>query len=382
MTEILFWTAAALVVYTYLGFPILIMVRALLFPQSYKKADIMPDASVVIAAYNEAKDIGAKLSSVLASDYPADKLHITVASDGSTDETNTIVEEYAAQHPNIQLLPLPRQGKAKTLNTALQSAVGEIVIFTDANSLFAEDAIRHLLRPFADPSVGGVAGNQVYKSSTSTTISSGEKSYWSFDRLLKIAESRGGNVISATGALYAIRRHLYQPLPDGVTDDFVTSTRVIAQGHRLVFEPDAIAYEAPAATSTDEFARKVRVMTRGLTAVLLMRELLNPFKHRFYALQLFTHKFLRRILFIPLLIMLITTPFLINDGWFYLLVVLGELVFLGTALFGYLMEKQGKSIPKPLALPFYVVMVYLAAMLASWNVIRGQTIGRWDTQRE
>ena len=249
--------------YTYLLFPALVVLRALLRPRPHASADIAPPVSIVIAAYNEAATIGAKLENLLSLDYPRDRLEVVIASDGSEDGTDEIVRAHA--NGTVRLLSLPRRGKAEALNAAVAAASGEILVFSDANSIYAPDAVRALVRPFADPTVGGVAGDQRYLvAGGSDGVAAGEQSYWDFDRLLKLTESRAGNVISATGAIYAVRRSLFRPVPVGVTDDFATSTSVIAQGYRLVFAPDAVAYEPVAPAVELEFGRKVRVITRGL----------------------------------------------------------------------------------------------------------------------
>jgi cellulose synthase/poly-beta-1,6-N-acetylglucosamine synthase-like glycosyltransferase len=377
----LFWLAVGVIAYTYVVFPLLIILRGALRPRPYRQEDITPHVSLVIAAYNEARDIGAKIENILALDYPRDLLDVVIASDGSTDATNEIAGRYAEQYEHIRLLALPRLGKAGALNEAVAAARGEILVFSDGNSQYAADAIGKIVRPFADPAVGGVAGDQRYLPSSGDSSSAGEKSYWSFDRLLKDYESRGGNVISATGAIYAIRRSLFQGVPEGVTDDFVTSTRVIAQGYRLVFAGDAVAFEPVAKSVGHEYGRKVRVTTRGLNAVVMMRELLNPSRFGFYAIQLFSHKVLRRLIFIPMMVLLVVTPFLWSRGWFYQLALLAQLGFYGLAVLGIVLDRAGSKLPKAAAIPFYVVMVYTAAMLASWNVLRGRQVKSWKPQR-
>ncbi len=380
MRLILFWGAVALAAYTYVGFPLLVMLRGLFQRKEYRCADIEPKVSLVIAAHNEAKTIQAKLDNILALDYPADKLEVIIASDGSTDGTDAIVQGYTRQ--GVRLLSLPRQGKAPALNAAVATATGDILVFSDANSLYAPQAIRALTRPFADPNVGGVAGNQCYlKESAAGEVNSGEHSYWDFDRKLKQFESMAGNTISATGAIYAIRRSLFEPVPGGVTDDFTISTGVIAQGYRLVFAPDAIAYEPVAGSSDAEFARKVRVITRGLRAVQVRGTLLNPFRHGFYALQLFSHKVLRRLIVFPLLVLALVTPLLWRQGWLYRAATVAEMVFLGCAGAGYWLRHTRLGQAKPLAIPFYFAMVNLAAFQAAINMARGRKIERWEPQR-
>jgi len=380
VSSVLFWGAVALIVYTYVLFPALVFLRSWLSRRPHKTGDITPNVSIIIAAHNEARSIGAKLDNLLALDYSRGRLEVVIASDGSTDGTEAMVRRYADR--GIKLLALPRQGKAPALNAAVAASSGEILVFSDANSLYAPEAIHALVRPFADPEVGGVAGNQRYLDKRSISAAGeGEHSYWNFDRKLKQFQSESGNTISATGAIYAIRRSLFRPVPAGVTDDFVISTRVIAQGYRLVFAPDAVAYEPVAGTSGVEFGRKVRVITRGLRAVLVMRELLNPFRYEFYALQLFSHKVLRRLVVFPLLVLFLANPFLWGQGLVYQLIMLAQLAFYGCGLFGLSFSQTRLGQLKLFSLPFFFCMVNLAAFLAVWNIALGRRIDRWEPQR-
>ena len=377
---VLFWLSIALIFYTYVLFPIMLFIKGSIFPHPHKQEPITPTVSLIIAAHNEEDSIEDKLKNICDLDYPSEQFEAIIASDGSDDGTNEIVRHYTGD--TIKLLDLQRQGKAGALNAAVEMAQGAILVFSDANSLYAPDAIRKLTQHFADENVGGVAGNQRYLVSKDSINNVGESSYWSFDRQLKIWESKGGNTISATGAIYAIRRSLFQGVPVGVTDDFVTSTRVIAQGYRLVFEPGAVAYEYVAKNQQKEFGRKVRVMTRGLTAVMVMHELLNPFRFGFYALQVFTHKLLRRLLYLPLFLIFVSNLFLLSLGWFYLLTMLGQVAFYSAALIGWYLIRNNRKLPKIIALATYSCMVYVAAVIASWNVLRGNRIASWSTARQ
>jgi cellulose synthase/poly-beta-1,6-N-acetylglucosamine synthase-like glycosyltransferase len=383
MALILFWGALALIVYAYFLFPLLVVLRGMLVKRPYRSEDVqpLPLVSVVIAAYNEEKEIGEKLNNILSLEYPRDRLEVIIASDGSTDRTNDIVKGYEGR--GIKLLALPRLGKAAVLNAAVSAAQGEILVFSDANSMFKSDALRALVRPFADPEVGGVAGNQVYLKKGAGSVGAGERSYWDFDRILKEYESQSGNTISATGAIYAIRRSLFQPVMEGVTDDFYTSTSVIEQGSRLVFAPDAVAYEAVAGTSRGEFGRKVRVITRGLRGVFIARRrLLNPFRYGFYAIQLFSHKALRRLVVFPLLLLLLVNPFLWKSGLFYQLTMIGQLGFYGLGLLGWRLDGSRFKRTRILTIPYFFCLVNAAVVLATLNILRGQQIKRWEPQRK
>jgi len=375
-----FWGAAAAIAYTYVLFPGLVLARARLRPRPHRAAGTTPAVSVVIAARNEADDIGAKLENVLSLDYPEACRQIVVASDGSDDGTDEVVRGY--EDRGVRLLQRPREGKAPALNAAVAAATGEILVFTDANSMFAPDALRAIVSPFADPAAGGVAGDQRYLSAdVADSIAAGELQYWDLDRILKEAESRAGNVISATGAIYAIRRELFDTVPDGVTDDFVTSTGVIARGYRLVFAPTAVAYEPVAETGALEFDRKVRVITRGLRSVLVRRALLNPFRHGFYAVQLLSHKVLRRMMVFPLMVIAVTSPLLWRRGRLYRAATVIQLVLYGAGATGALFAGRPIARRKPFVVATFFCFVNLASLQAVWNLVRGHRIDRWEPRR-
>ncbi len=384
MTLILFWSAVFLIIYTYILFPVGIVLRGLIWGRPYKQYEEFkspPSVSIVISAYNESKTIAEKLDNILSLDYPRSKLEIVIASDGSTDDTNKIVGRYKEQ--GVNLLSLPHLGKSAALNAAVAISKGEILVFSDANSIYKSDAIREIVRPFADPKVGGVAGNQVYKTQISGGSSGdGERAYWNFDRMLKRFQGKSGNTLAATGALYAIRRSLFRLIPDGVSDDFVTSTSVIVQGFRLVFAPDAIAYEPVASTNQVEFGRKVRVIIRAWRAFIFMRELLNPFRYKFYAIQLFSHKVLRYLVVFPLLILFFVSPFLWSAGLIYQMATIAQVGFYSCALLGLLLNETRFRQMKFLTIPFYFCMVNAAALVAIIKVLRGQQIKHWEPQRQ
>jgi glycosyltransferase involved in cell wall biosynthesis len=372
----LFWLLSAVVGWTYVGFPLVVLARGRWRRRPLQAGSSTPSVSVVIAAHNEARVIGRRIENLVALDYPADRLEVIVASDGSTD--STVATASAAASGRARVLDLDRVGKAEALNAAVAVAAGEILVFSDANSEFAPDAIRNLTRPFADPTVGGVAGDQRYADHDGAMGGAGERQYWDIDRWLKRAESAAGNVISATGAIYAIRRELFQPVAAGVTDDFFISTAVIAQGRRLVFAGDAIAYEPVARDDRAEFGRKVRVMTRGLNGVVLRRALLDPRRHGFYAIQFATHKLLRRIVVFPLIGLAVVSPTLWRRGATYRLATLGQAAAYALAVAGLLLANRPIGRRRWLAIPAFFVWANVAAIQAVANLLRGRRIDRWD----
>jgi cellulose synthase/poly-beta-1,6-N-acetylglucosamine synthase-like glycosyltransferase len=359
---------------------LLLLVRGRLRPRPFKRADIEPTVTLVVAAYNEAGVIENKVKNALDLDYPADRLDMVVASDGSDDGTNEIVRRYV--NGRVRLLELGRVGKAAALNAAVEAADGDVVLFSDANSILDRGAVRALVSPLADPEVGGVAGNQVYLSPESGDASVvGEQQYWDFDRMLKQAQSTAGSVTGATGAIYAIRRPLFRPVRADVNDDLLTSLRVIAQGYRLVFAPDAIAYEPVVETASQTFSRRVRVMARGLRCVVVMRELLDPRRYGFFAVQLLSHKLLMRTAVIPLVLLAFWTVLLWNYGWFYRAALFAQVAFYALGGLGILFADRRIAKWKPFAFPAYFCLVNAAAGKAIWQLLRGEKHERWEPDR-
>jgi GT2 family glycosyltransferase len=379
MIRPLFWTAAVGLVYSYALFPALVLLRGALRPRPHAVGDISPSVTVIVAAYNEAGRIERKLRSVLAQDYPG-KLTVIVASDGSDDGTPAIVA--GLQRPEVRVLDLPRSGKAAALGAAVAAADGEILAFSDANSILGPDCIRRLVRAFADPEVGGVAGNQVYvRGDDVDAIAVGERSYWDFDRAMKQAQSRAGNVIAGTGALYAIRRDLFKAIPAGVNDDFFLSLSVIDAGYRLVFEPEATAYEPVSPSRSLEYARRVRVMTRGLRCVAAVPRVLDPRRTGFYALQVLSHKVLMRVMAVPLAVLAMASVRLYPRGAIYRLAAWAQLAFYGLATAGLALARRDLGHHPLLALPAYFCMVQAASLHATWNLLRGRSYDRWRPGR-
>jgi cellulose synthase/poly-beta-1,6-N-acetylglucosamine synthase-like glycosyltransferase len=381
MNRTIFVLASALVGYTYVLFPALVLLRARLRPRPHRSAPITPPVSVIVAARNEARSIDAKLANLLTLDYPQDRLQVVVAADGCDDGTDAAASAYG--DGRVRVLSLPRVGKASALNAAVGVATGEILVFSDANSLYARDALRALVAPFADPDVGAVAGDQRYVADhAEAAVASGERVYWDLDRAIKRAESRGGNAVSATGAIYAVRRELFSPAPAGVTDDFATSTAVITHGKRLVFAPEAIAFEPVARSGADEFARKVRVMTRGLNAVVARHELLDPRRYGFYALQLLSHKVLRRLMALPLAALALTAAVEARRSRAFRALAAAQGVVYGLGTAGLLLRRAGGGWrSRVVALPAYFCLVNGASLAALWNVVRRREIDRWEPRR-
>lgn len=387
LTYTVFWLALGLIAWGLVGFPLVLLLRGVL-RRPVQKAAITPRASLVIVAHNEAATIATKLENVYALDYPADRLEVIVASDGSDDGTNEIVASFVDR--GLRLLTFPRSGKIPALNAAVAQATGDVLVFSDANSIYDPGALRALVAPFADPTVGAVGGDQRYVSSkgnraAGTHVASfGERLYWSFDRLLKVMQSRAGHMTSATGAIHAIRRALFVPVPLGVSDDFVISTRAISQGYRLVFERNAIAYEMVAPTYRAEFNRKLRVIVRGLHGLWAVRDLFNPVRHGFYSVQIFSHKLLRWSICWLAIVLFVASLSLYTAGTFYRWLAYGQILFYTCALVAWSLRNSGLTEYKAFKLfsvPLYVCLANYASLRAWLQLAGGKRVDVWDSKR-
>ena len=385
MKRALFWGSGALLAYTYLGFPALVLLRARLRPRPYLTDDIEPTVTVVVAAHNEQDVIEEKVANLLELDYPADRLEIVVASDGSDDRTVELAQRHGNQR--IHVIDLPRVGKAGALNRAVALAHGEIVVFSDAHSMFVREAVRELVRPFADPAVGGVAGDRIYSASHDGVSHDGdasvlgERRYWDFDRVMKTAQSRAGSVSGASGAIHAVRRTLLDEIRGDVNDDLFISLRVVDKGYRLVFAPGAVAYEAVVPSAAETFSRRVRVMVRGFRCVGVVRGVLDVRRHGFFSVQLFSHKVLLRVAAFPLAALAVTSVLLARRGGVYRAAAVGQTAFYALGATGIAFAHKPWSRSKVLALPAYFCLVNAASVVAVWHLVRRRPFERWAPGR-
>jgi cellulose synthase/poly-beta-1,6-N-acetylglucosamine synthase-like glycosyltransferase len=281
----IFWGSAALVGYTYAGYPLLIHALARLRPRPFGTAPITPRVSIVLAARDEQARIGAKLENLLALDYPPDRLQIIVVSDGSQDGTDEIVRGFAGRGVELLRLAEPA-GKPAALNAGVARASGEIVLFVDARQRVDEGALRAVVAPFADPQVGGAIGELMMEGATGPGV------YWRYEKLIRAAESRFDSVVTATGAFFAIRRHLYRELPaDLLVDDLYTPMQIALQGFRVVLEPAAKIFDREADLQ-GEFARKARTLAGNFQVLAKLPAILDPRRNRLFV-QYASHKVLR-----------------------------------------------------------------------------------------
>src|ERR1044072_1173707 len=236
--EFIFWMAVVAIAYTYAGYPLLLMLMSRLRGKPVLRREFTPPVTVIIAAYNEERDLAEKLENTLALDYPKSKLDILVTSDCSTDRTDDIVRSFAPRGVRLHR-QAERLGKTAAQNAAVEKATGEVLLFSDATTHYRSDVLRSMVPSFADPSVGCVTGNVIYSHDANSSVSHGTRSYWNYEFLLKKHESAITSLIGVCGCMYAVRKSAYVPLYHEACSDFLMATTMVRQGLRGVYEPDA-----------------------------------------------------------------------------------------------------------------------------------------------
>jgi cellulose synthase/poly-beta-1,6-N-acetylglucosamine synthase-like glycosyltransferase len=382
---LLFWVSLFAIFYAYAGYPVLLWFLAG-FAKRPKSIDTicekehLPAVTLIISAYNEESVIGDKINNALSLDYPGELLEIVVVSDGSSDRTTKIVSRFANSGIVLQHYE-GRIGKTACLNRAVPLASGEIIVFSDANSIYDGDALKALVHPFRDNTVGFVTGWTRYSSVEDKTTADSLGLYSKLELVTKEFESRIGSCVGADGAIFAIRKELYRPLKDYDINDFVIPLTINLQGYRGVLEKKAICYEKDAGGTKKEFHRQIRIINRTIRAIINHCQLLNLLKFGFFSIELFSHKLCR--LFVPyfMVVLFTTNLILVPKGGFYLMTLIGQIHFYAGAGAAVLMPKIGVLFRLAEAAKT-VVVVNVATILAWVKFLRGETYTTWSpTQR-
>lgn len=380
LAQIIFWSSAGVLFYVYVGYPLLVFAVSRLFPKRTNRAAFEPPVSVIIAAYNEERDIRAKLENTLLINYPPEKLEIIVASDCSSDKTDEIVGEFAAR--GIKLYRQDeRRGKTSAQNMAVERATGEIILFSDATTLYKTDVLRAMLPNFADKTVGCVAGKLIYVDASASSVGKGARSYWNYETFLKESESRACSLIGTSGCLYSVRKSAFQPMYAEACSDFLIATLVYKQGLRTVYEPAAVCTEKTNRRSEREMQMRVRVISRTIGDLWRNREMLNPARSGFFAVELISHKLLRYGVPFFLILMLATSVAAAFHSTFFFVIFTLQLGFYATALIAWLLEKNEIKVGI-LAMPLYFVLANSAALIGFYKFLRGERYVRWEPIRE
>ena len=385
--KIIFWLSFLFILYTYAGYPLLLLIWARLCPRAIIKVaqSILPTVSVVIAAKNEENAIGKRIENLIAQDYPKSRLQIIVVSDGSDDNTVAIVARFCEQlataakqgtadQPRLDLVNLSRgEGKPNALNHGLAKAAGEIIVFADARQTFAPDAIKELVANFNDPAVGCVSGELFFVNDSNSTINMEMGLYWQIEKMVRKLESHIGSVAGATGAIYAIRRTLYRDLPKAtLLDDVMTPMNIVLQGYRTIFDRSAKAYDQVSGNAATEWRRKVRTLAGNWQFITLRPALffpvLNPIWWRFLS-----HKIFRLLVPFGLPVLLICS--LLVPGDFYRAVALIQIVFYLAAAIGWFIP--GTRSLRLVKLSYFFMVLNTAAIAGCWYWATGRCGAAW-----
>jgi cellulose synthase/poly-beta-1,6-N-acetylglucosamine synthase-like glycosyltransferase len=379
MLETWFWTLLIVGIYPYAIYPVLVVILGRLVNRKVRRDDAFkPVVTVITAAYNEQAHIGATVENKLRQDYPPELLDVIVVSDASSDRTDEIVSEIAGREPRVQLLRnVARAGKTTGLNLAIPNARGEIVVFADANSIYRRDAIARLVRNFADPQVGYVTGRMLYVNSDGSLVGDGCSAYMRYENALRAAETRLGSIVGVDGGVDAIRRELYRPMRADQLPDFVAPLTVAEQGFRVIYEPDAALTEDTLSAQGQEYRMRVRVALRAFWALWDKSTLLNPFRFGVFAWQLWSHKLLRYLSFLPIAAAMVLNWLLVPQGGIYALGAAAQVVFAILCIMA-MSSVRGIGQMALTRYSFYFFLLNWASAVAFVRFVRGQKQVLWQ----
>lgn len=374
--KIIFWLSLFLIFWSYFGYLISLKIISFFYRRKTVREDITPAISLIITAYNEEARIHKKLDNTLSLDYPSQNLEIIVVSDGSTDRTEEIVRTYADR--GVKLLAIPeRHGKHYGQGRGIRMAQNEIVILTDATTFLKEDALKKIVRNFADPKIGCVSGEDRIETADGGT--DGEGIYVRYEMKLRALESRVGSLVGVSGCFFAMRKSLSTGWIDDMSSDFYTPIVAYLHGYRAVLESEAIGYYTVLKKPEKEFERKVRTVVHGFEVLFKFKKILNPLKYGTYSLQMLSHKLDRWLVPFWLIFLLTMNILLIDQGLFYLIFLAGQVVFYLLALTAYLIPGiQNIIIFK---IPLFFVMVNLSILLAWHYYLNGRKFVTWESTK-
>ena len=388
---IIFIILVFILFYIYFGYPILLFLISVFKKNNIQMSeDYFPTVSLVIAAYNEEKVIEEKIKNSLNIDYPKNKFEIIIFSDSSTDRTDEIIRKYEKE--GVKLIRIEgRKGKTICQNEVVNLAKGEIIVFSDANSMYEPCAIKKIVLNFFDEKVGCVVGELKYGeffTSNRVNVVEGENVYWDYDKIIKKLESKVCSVVTGNGAIYGLRKSIYVPLERNMISDFIEPLEIFKKGYKIVYEPEAVARENTAENSRKEFGRRIRIVTRSACSLLRnnsLRELLNPFHYGIFSVQLLSHKVLRWFSGALMILIFLLNIFLLGKGTFYNfynLTMLGQGIFYMFALWGFINEIWLKRKSAKIAhVIYYFCLSCIAMLYGVINAFRGKEMITWEKVR-
>jgi poly-beta-1,6-N-acetyl-D-glucosamine synthase len=382
--EIIFWILCFIIFYTYIGYGFLLFLLVKWVRRKKGKAfsyDNLPTLTVVVAAYNEAALISEKLNNTISLDYPPGKKQVIVVTDGSTDETPLIVNQFTG----VRLMHnSERRGKINAIHRVMQEVTSEIVVFTDANTFLNKEALLLLASHYQVPNTGAVAGEKRVAMEGAGDAASTEGVYWKYESQLKKWDAELYTVVGAAGELFSMRTSLYSPVPpDTILDDFQISLQVVQQGYRVAYEPKAIALEEASADVTEELKRKIRIAAGGIQAVIRLKSLLNPFRYPLVSFQYISHRVLRWTLtpvLLPIIFLLNIILIKAGNSNIYTIIIIIQIIFYCAAFAGYLVEKRGGKI-KALFVPYYFCLMNYAVFAGMKRYLSGKQSAIWEKSK-
>ncbi len=387
-SEIAFWIFIAIVFYTHLGYGMLLFIliklkRAILGKAKISNLDFEQRVTFIVAAYNEEDWIEDKIRNCLAFNYPKDKIEFWFVTDGSNDKTPDLVKAFKSpQGFTIKLFhERERRGKIAAVDRVMPMVKTPITIFTDANTDVNPDAINTMVRHYADPKVGAVAGEKrIAVGTTGDATGAGESMYWRYESILKKWDSELNSAIGAAGELFSIRTDLFASVPkDTYIEDFVITMRIAQNGYKIVYEPEAYATEGQSASMGEELKRKIRIAAGGLQAFWRLRDLLLPFKQPILTFQYISHRALRWTvapLLLPVIFML-NFALAMNPSGLYQYLLFLQILFYAFALLGYFLEKRQLKL-KAFFIPYYFCFMNYAMYLGLFRLLQGKQSVKWE----
>jgi biofilm PGA synthesis N-glycosyltransferase PgaC len=376
MISILFWGSIGLIAYMFIGYPLALLLWSVVRPHRRRQQPCEPNISIVISAYNEAGSILGKIENLLALDYPAGRMEILVGSDGSIDGTAEQLLTVSDDRLRVFIFS-ERRGKPAVLNTLVPKADGDIVVLCDVRQKFESGVLRAFARSFADPQVGAVTGKMILTTEGGTSVSGGSGFYWRYETFIRSRESIVDSTIAVTGAIYAIRKTLFEPIPpDTILDDVLIPLRITRHGYRVIVESEARAFDSASASPHQEFTRKVRTLAGNFQLFVRERWLFNPLRNRLWW-QIISHKALR-LLIAPLQITLaMANVVLLGASPLYKIAMLAQILFYAGAIAGWVLPRGWKK-PFVVTLPFFFCLLSWATVLAFLRSITGRQPVTWQ----
>lgn len=351
---------------TYAGYPLVMEWLGKHRMRPWRRDEsLRPPVTMVVAVYNEERVLAGKIENFRQIEYPGGELTLLVGSDGSSDGTHAILAQAAESDQRIRWNEFPRGGKLRTINRLMEEVDTPYVVFCDANTMYQPDAVQKLMQHFADESVGAVCGNLVLRSSGDSVGGAGERTYWTYENVIKSAEGRYWTTLGATGGIYAIRRSAFERQPEDtqVADDLLLPLRITATGMRVVYESEAIAVESTSPSMREEFRRKVRVALTSFNCIPHLIRLWPRYPLRVQCM-LFFHKFLRWLGPFFLLTAAVSIILLSDQSWSLYALLYPMLAFIALTLLGWLAESAGRRLGV-FSLPYYFIAIN-AALLLAW----------------